>query len=329
MDSQHVVKALGYLYRITEAGERGYAVAATNVSNRALKILFRSYAQQRAKFKDEIFAEIQRLGGQAWLRSSFLGLLGMIHRGRIDIFAALTIGAENVEKVVLKEVMIGERVAIRAYKKTLMVDLPPETREIVARQYEEVRQVVEQVRLMRGRDGKRLVVHLYDSKADAAKAYQSLKKAGVSEKAIEMEELNHINKIELYVGRGTTILETILSGAVGGAIWGTLAGGLAAIGILQIAAIAWETVAQMPAQLIAALSVLGLIAGGAFIGSMIGLFIGWGIASEDRYLYDDSVKHGQVLVRATVDKPRASRAWQIMNQVEIQARTRTPSEAPA
>jgi uncharacterized protein (TIGR02284 family) len=326
MDSQRVVKALGYLYRILEAGERGYAVAATNVSNRALKVLFRSYAQQRAKFKDEIFVEIQRLGGHARLGSSFLG---MIHRGRIDIFAALTIGAENVEKVVLKEVMIGERVAIRAYEKTLKLDLPPQTREIVARQFEEVRKVVEQVRLLRGQNGKRMVVRLYDSEADARQALQSLKKAGLSEKAIEMENLNQRSDLELYKGRGTTILETILSGAVGGAIWGTLAGGLAAIGILQIATIAWETVAPMPVQLIAALSVLGLIAGGALIGSMIGLFIGWGIASEDTYVTDDSLKHGQILMRVTVDEPRASTVWRIMNEVEVHARTRRPSEVPA
>jgi len=327
MDSQRVVKALGYLYRILEAGERGYAVAATNVNNRALKILFRSYAQQRVKFKDELFAEIQRLGGHARLGSSFLGMLGMIHRGRIDIFAALTIGAENVEKLVLKEVMIGEKVAIRAYEKTLRLDLPPEIREIVARQFEEVRKVVEQVRLMRGQNRKRMLARLYDSVADARQALQSLKQAGLSEKAIELESLNHLRGLELYKGRGTTILETIISGAVGGAIWGTLAGVLAAIGILQISDL--EGVATSTLLLLAGLSALGLMAGGGFIGGMIGLFIGWGIASEDSYVYDDSLKHGQILMRMTADKPRASAAWRIMNEVEIQSRTRRPSEAPA
>src|SRR6185295_17205413 len=176
------------------------------------------FAGQRAKFKDEIIAEIQRLGGHARLGSS---LLGMIHRGRIDIFAALTIGAENVEKVVLKEIMIGEKVAIRTYEKTLKMDLPIETREIVARQFEEVRKVVEQVRLMRGQNRKRMLIRLYDSEADARQALQSLKQAGLSENAFEIENVNHLRAMELYKGRGTTILETIVSGAVGGAIWGT------------------------------------------------------------------------------------------------------------
>lgn len=329
MDNQRVVKVLGYLYRITAAGERGYAVAATNVSNRALKVLFRSYAQQRAGFKDEILAEIQRLGGQPGPSRGFLDLLGMIHRGRIDIFAALTIGAENVEKVVLKEVMVGERVALAAYEKVLKQDFPSETQQLVARHYEEIREIVERIDFMRGQDGKRLVVHLYDSKADAARAYRFLKEAGVSEQAIETEELHHIDKIELHRPRNATILETVLSGAVGGAIWGAVAGGLAFIGILQIAGITLEPIAPRTVQLVAVLSALGLITGGTFIGSMIGFFIGLGISSEDRYLYEDSVEYGHVLVWATVDRPRASWVWQMMNRIEIQSRSRRPSEISA
>ena len=104
--------ALINLYKIVEAGEKGYSVVASNVKNRALKILFQSYSQQRRQFKDEIFEEVRRLGGETRPMDS---ILGMIHRGRIDIFATLTIGDENVEKVLLNEVMLGERVAIRAY----------------------------------------------------------------------------------------------------------------------------------------------------------------------------------------------------------------------
>src|SRR6266498_4363735 len=273
MNSQRVVKALGYLYRIVEAGERGYAVAASNVSNRALKLLFQSFAQQRANFKDELAAEIQRLGDHAHRSTSLSSFLGLVHRGRIDIFAALTIGAENVEKVVLKEVMIGERVALRAYEKTLKKDLPSEPRQLVTRQFEEVRRVVEQVRLMRGRKGKQMEVRLYDSKADAEKAFQALKKAGIPENEIEMENMNPEKSMELYSGRGTTILETIISGAVGGAIWGTVAGILAAIGVFQMASFGMGNVAPTALRLFAAMSLLGLIVGGSFVGGMIGLFI--------------------------------------------------------
>lgn len=322
MNTPRARNALVYLYKIVEAGERGYAVVASNVSNRALKILYKSYAQQRLKFKEEIFAEIQRLGGHARPSSNFLGL---VHRGRIDIFAALTIGDEAVEKVVLKEVLLGEKVAIRAYEKILKKDPPSETREMLERQFDEVRKVVEQVRLIKGQNGKRLVLRMYDSKTDAEEALQSLKRAGFSEKAIEMESWNHGTHSELYKSRGTTILETIISGAVGGAIWGIVSGGLAAIGIVQISAFSLEKAASV----ILLFAILGLIAAGAFIGGMIGLFIGWGIASEDSYVYDDSIKHGEILMRTIADKPRASSAWRIMKQVAMEARARRASELPA
>lgn len=318
MDSQHAVKALGYLYRIVEVGERGYAVAATNINNRALKILFRLNAYRRARIKDEIFAEIQRLGGQIRAGSDFLGI---VHRGRIDIFAALTIGAKNVERVVLKEVLIGERVAIKTFEKTLKKDLPPDTREMVMRQFEEVRKVVDQVRLLNGQKGKRLLVHLYDSKADTMHAVELLETAS-SQPVIKMNEFDHGNGLELYKGRGTTILETIISGSVGGAVWGVAAGGLAAVGNLQIATINPEKAASVALPLLLLLTVLGLIAGGVFIGSMIGLFIGWGITTDDTYVSNDSVKHGQVLMRAIVDEARASRVWDILNQVDLEAKAK-------
>jgi hypothetical protein len=48
---------------------------------------------------------------------------------------------------------------------------------------------------------------------------------------------------------------------------------------------------------------------------MAGFFIGLGIRSDDSYLYQDSLQHGDVIVRAVVDIRRASRAWQIMKQI--------------
>jgi len=320
MDNRRVAKALRYLYRIVEAGERGYAVAASNVSNRALKLLFQSFAQQRANFKDELAAEIQRLGDHAHRSTSLSSFLGLVHRGRIDIFAALTIGAENVEKVVLKEVMIGERVALAVFERTLKMDLPSETHELLGRQFEEVQRVVDQVRLLRGQDRKRMVLRLYDSKTEAERALRSLKDAAIPENHIMMESVNPEKRMDLYTGRGSTILETIVSGAVGGAIWGTVAGVLAAIGVFQMASFGMDNTTPFTLQVIAGMSVLGLITGGSFVGGMLGLFIGWGIASEDRYTNAYTLKNGQILMRATVNESLASTAWQIMNQVAAESR---------
>ena len=321
MDTLSARNALVYLYKIVEAGEKGYAVVASNVKNRALKILFQSYSQQRRQFKDKIFDEIRSLGGGETRPTD--NILGVIHRGRIDIFATLTIGDENVERVLMKEVRLGERVALRAYEKTLKQDLPPETRALIEGQYQEVRKIVDQIRLLRGQDGKRLVLRLYDSRADAEQAVQSLKQAGISEDNIKVEDFN-APALEPYKGRGTTLMETILSGGVGGAVWGVVAGILGAISVIQIAALNEDVVSGIMVFVV----MFGLIAAGIFIGSMVGLFIGWGVSSQDIYV-SETVKKGEVLMETLIDESLASRAWRIMNQVAISARARHAGESPA
>jgi uncharacterized protein (TIGR02284 family) len=319
MSSRQTLRALGSLYRIVEAGERGYAVAAANVNNRGLKLLFKSFAQQRANFKTEVFDEMQRLGGR--LPPSISSVLAIIHRGRIDIFAALTIGDENVERVVLKEVVFGERVALRAYENALKKDLLPDVREIVAHQFEEVRRVVEEVNLMRGRAGKRLLVRLYDTEVDANRAIQRLKKAGFAQESIERVAVDKATV--LYRGRGTTILETILSGIVGGAFWGAVIGVLAAVGVLQMPAWIPSAGPLIDQRLWAFIVLVLCIVGGAFVGTVIGTFIGWGISSGDAYLYDHGLERGRILVKLLANEARASKIWRILAQVNVESRTRT------
>ena len=319
MSKQQTLKALSALYKMVEAGERGYAVAAANVDNRGLKLLFKSYAQQRANFKTEIFEQMRLVGGNA--HPPITSILAMIHRGRIDIFAALTIGAENVEKVVLKEVTLGEGVALRTYENTLKKDLPPEIREVIARQSEEVRRVVDKVRLMQGIEGKRLLVRLYDTEKDANRAMESLREAGLTQESIEKVPVD--KTAALYTGRGTTVLETILSGAVGGGFWGAVIGVLAVLSVLQMPN--WNPSAQalIDQRLWAFIALLLCIAGGTFVGTIIGTFIGWGIQSSDAYLYDHGLERGHFLIKSLVDEARASKAWRTLAQVNIESRART------
>jgi len=320
MNLSHARNALTSLYKIVEAGEKGYAVVAANAKNRALKILFQSCSQQRYKFKEEIFAELQQLGGQIRPKDS---VLGMIHRGRIDIFSHFTIGDENVEKVLLKEVLLGERVALRAYERTLKEDLPPEAHALVDRQFREVRQTVDQMRSLRGQNGKRLMLRLYDTRKDAEQAFQSLTAAGIPQADIKIEDY-HPPALEPSESPPTTLLETILSGVVGGEIWGVVVGVLAAVSILVIAALNGE----QASTLVVLLALFALMAQGALVGGVIGLFIGWGVTSQDRYVVE-TVKQGEALMQTWIDESLASKAWQIMNQVAVAARARHASESPA
>ena len=166
MTDRSVINSLANLHKILDAGEKGLAVSALNIKNRALKVLFKAVAQQRARFKQEIRTELQRLGADFEPANSFLG---MVHRGRINIFSTLIIETDGREKMILSEILLGEAAALRTYEKTLKKDLPADIRQIIERQYAEVRLTVEQVRLIRGRNGNRQLVFLYDSEKDVEK----------------------------------------------------------------------------------------------------------------------------------------------------------------
>ncbi len=104
-------RVLRHLYRIVDAGEKGYATAAANMPDPALKILLKLYAQQRYNFKQEILAELRRLGSDT---HPSVSLPGTIHRGRVAIFAAMASSQPGQAAIVLKEAALGERVALRS-----------------------------------------------------------------------------------------------------------------------------------------------------------------------------------------------------------------------
>jgi uncharacterized protein (TIGR02284 family) len=310
MADRGVIKTLGVLYRIVEAGERGFATAAANVKNRCLKVVFKSYAQQRAKFKKEILTEIQRLGGEK-PRSS---IRGVIHRGRLAILAAMTIGEENREMVILKEAVIGESVAVRTYQKALEKELPPKIQAIIQRQYEEIQKVTQQVSLMRGQDGKRLIVRLFDTEKDAEMAVHSLETAGFAHDTIEKIDFKKV--VDLYEGKGITVLETVISGAVGGTIWSSLAGVVIGFGVAQTSLA--DPTGSSSTLTTWVLITLVIIAVGAALGAFLGLVIGAGVSEEDTYLYDQSMKQGQVIVQILVDESRAREVERILDRGQFE-----------
>lgn len=308
-----LIRRLNRLHRICRAGERGYQVVARNVSNRGLKVVLKSYAQQRTRFAAELKEEIQRLGGAVSERRS---VRGVIHRGRIDIFAGLTIGPQNVENVALGEAIKGEKVAERAYKRVLKKGLPPEIEAVVERQSEAIRAARDRMGLLRGSDGDRLVVRLFDSEEDAETAVVALGDAGFERSEIEIVDVKEIASV--YEGEGSRISETVASGAFGGALWGSIIGAAAGIGIVFIPGMEIMAGSNEIATLIT-MTLIGTFIGALF-GAILGYLIGKGISEEDAYLYDVSVEFGTKLVRLKTNNERAAEAARVLHQINAAAR---------
>lgn len=307
MNKQETVRTLTRLHKICKAGEKGFNIVANMVRNRGLKVLLKTYAQQRRRMASELGTAIEALGGSVPERRS---LRGMIHRGRIAITATLSIGQAATEAMALKEAMVGEKAALRAYDRALSRDLPADIRAMVQKQQEEVQETSRQVSRLRGLPGDRLVVRLCNSEDEAEVVVTALEEVGFNQEAMEVVELNRM--ADHYDEENSIVGEAVISGAVGGAIWGGVFGAIAGLGILLVPGI--QPVFASTIQGTWAFITLSGIVCGAILGMILGFFIGLGVAEEDAYIYDTSMKQGTMMILLHTNRRRAPEASEIMRQ---------------
>jgi uncharacterized protein (TIGR02284 family) len=308
-DEQQAIKTLNRLVRLCNASEKGFNVAAENVRNRGLKVMFKTYAKERAQNAQSLGEQVRELGD---VPAEGGGVLAAAHRGWINIKAAMTIGQVSTEKVVLGEVVRGERVAVRNYEDALHRTLPAEMRALVEEQYERVREVSNRARDLQGQEGERLVVRLFDSEEDVAEAESDLHAAGFDPERMERVPLEEM--MSLYEGRrvADTVTESGLAGALAGAGLGVILGLVAAVS--AILAPGEPMFAMSVGELFVWTLLLGAGAGLLF-GALIGAIIGLGVSQEDEYRYAESVERGSILLMVRTDLTRADEASKIMRGV--------------
>ena len=118
----------------------GYRDAAENAEGGKFQELFRRNADERSRIAEELRAEIRRLGGTAPHDGSFLGAT---HQRFLDLKAAVT-GRDD--KAIINEVERGEDYLKEKFEAALnAADLAPETRSIIERAYQSVRQGHDQI----------------------------------------------------------------------------------------------------------------------------------------------------------------------------------------
>jgi uncharacterized protein (TIGR02284 family) len=140
-------KAVAVLNELIETcldGENGFRTSAEELKDANVTRLFGSYAQQRAEFAEELKREVRRLGGDPDKSGH---ATGAVHRGWINLKAALT-GHDT--HAVVAEAERGEDVAKAAYEKAIDGgNLPPESMQIVQRQFMQVKEAHDHVRSLR------------------------------------------------------------------------------------------------------------------------------------------------------------------------------------
>ncbi len=105
--------------------------------------MFEHAATRCGQAVSELQTKVRSLGGDPEKSGS---VSGGLHRAWVDIELTIT-GMD--EAAVLAECERGEDVARKTYEASAREDLPPDTRSVVARQYEGVRQHQDRVRQLR------------------------------------------------------------------------------------------------------------------------------------------------------------------------------------
>jgi uncharacterized protein (TIGR02284 family) len=146
MPEQTERAVLNRLIATCRDGERGFLYAMDYVEETLVKAIFTEAASQRQRFAAELLLHAQRLGGA---NESDGTTTAALHRGWMTIKDTLT---GHDPKAILREAERGEEAALAAYKDALEGMLPPATRDMIERQYEDVRQTHECIRTFLSRE---------------------------------------------------------------------------------------------------------------------------------------------------------------------------------
>lgn len=144
-----IASVLNGLIETCKDGQYGFQSAAETVKNADFKSLFTELSAQRQLFIGELQRLVRGLGEDTEKTGS---LAGTLHRGWIDIKAALSSGDEHA---ILVECERGEDSAVNEYREALeQNDLPINIRDVIQQQYTGVQAAHDRVRDLRDRFAK-------------------------------------------------------------------------------------------------------------------------------------------------------------------------------
>lgn len=141
---KEVISTINNLIETLKDGEKGFKEAADAVRDPQLKNLFREYSQQRHRFATELQSRAQNLGEFNPEKTS--STAGAMHRAWINLKSAVTSGDD---KAILSECERGEDSAVHEYEEAMQNGLSGQLREMVSRQFTEIRSAHDRVKQLR------------------------------------------------------------------------------------------------------------------------------------------------------------------------------------
>src|SRR6266480_3937806 len=143
-DQKEVISTINSVIETLKDGQEGFKQAAEGVKDPQLKSLFNDYSQQRTQFARQLQSHIQSMGEPEPETSS--SAAGALHRAWINLKSAVTRGDDHA---ILAACERGEDSAVEEYKRGLDANLPEPVRDMIARQYSEIKNAHDRIKNLR------------------------------------------------------------------------------------------------------------------------------------------------------------------------------------
>lgn len=298
--------------------QQAYAYAAQHTRNRGLKLLLKSYAQERARFRQELGALGEPTSGEI-AASETSGALG---RGLANVRAWFTVRRQSRQRLLLHKVQAAEEAAAAAYTRALGGQLREPVESVVRSQLRSVQNAQGWLEgLAARRTGDAVLVRLYEQPAQVEQVVAALEGKGVAQDQIYVADVQQLgpdadDAPERERSRWETMLVAALIGAVIGAVI-VLPFALALrIYLPQVNGI----FATTPTGVLLEYVVGGLIVGAIF-GLYFSIFIGQDIVEDDAYFTAQSLDRGTLLVAVpatSANRAEIERVLGLQHQFEVQ-----------
>ncbi|MFN8466529.1 MAG: DUF2383 domain-containing protein [Caldilineaceae bacterium] len=311
---------LSRLSQACRASQEAYVDAAQHTRNRGLKLVLKSYAQERAHFQEQL----RTVAGEspepvAEATGSALG------RGWASLRAWVTIRRQSRQRMLMQKAVESDKAAIATYEDALRQSLPGELDKLLRDQLSALYQAeVRIVSLAAPRRDGALLVRLYERPEQVVQVVSALEGAGVQRDQVYVAD---VERLAPYANdksdRERARWETMAAAAVVGAV----------IGCLIVLPFAFAQRIYFP-QLngIIADSPTGVLieylVGGALVGAIFGLyfsiFIGQDIVEDDAYFYEQSLENGKVLVAVPAtptNRAEVEKVLGLQHQFEVKPQT--------
>lgn len=287
---------------VLETSERNLYTAAEHTENRAVKLLLKAYAQQRAYFAQQLLGLVAQVQAEpAPVANNHAS--GFLQRGWSELRAAMTIRRQYRQRLLLQDLLPHEETVLNTIAQARAKGLPSVIDEVIHRQHEQLRRSYRRLELLAGEAQQQLVLRLFNRAEQAETVVNHLEESGIAADDIAVTSVEEMPvNADDRQARPHATREAILTGALLGLLFGAVLGVI--YGFFQISLFPEFNglFATEPLGIVLEMTIYWALTISAF-SLVFSALISRNATEIDTYLYRDSFQHGDRLV-AVFAKPK-------------------------